>query len=53
MDKAVNAASKAFIERSQTTGKVRSVYLNKIADEIEKQKDYLVQLEVLFPSPHL
>lgn len=45
--KAINAASKAFVDWSQKSPDERGVYLNKIADLIEKNSDTLAEILTL------
>jgi acyl-CoA reductase-like NAD-dependent aldehyde dehydrogenase len=42
----VKAAKKAFRTWSLTTADIRARFLRAIADELEKRKPYLVELEV-------
>lgn len=46
VNNAVAAAKRAFATWSFTDAQTRSNYLNLIADELEKRKPYLVELEV-------
>lgn len=47
VDKAVDAAWKAFPTWSKTTKAKRAIILNKIADKIDENADYLAMLETL------